>query len=240
MNDHSQEYAMPDGTSKFEVSEGRGGEPSERQTRILEAFEQCMIRSGFHRTTMQDVAREAGMSAGNLYRYFASKEALVSGLAALDRTRYSAMFDPMGEVDVIGQLGRRAHVVMVEMPPQGCVKLMEIWAESTRNAEVAAVCRAKMGDIQGHIRTMLQAAVSAGEIAPGTDLRRMGLLLMAIVDGLSIRRVIDPEYDGEEGFGLLSRVLSAIASGAIDLSGAGASPVAGPSPAESSLSDQQV
>ena len=40
---------------------------------------------GFHRTTMQDVAREAGMSAGNLYRYFASKEALVSGMIERDR-----------------------------------------------------------------------------------------------------------------------------------------------------------
>ena len=30
-------------------------------------------------TTIQDVAREAGMSPGNLYRYFASKDAIVAG-----------------------------------------------------------------------------------------------------------------------------------------------------------------
>jgi TetR/AcrR family transcriptional regulator, repressor for uid operon len=46
----------------------------DRRTRILDAAETCFVRSGFHRTTMQDVAAEAGMSAGNLYRYFPSKE----------------------------------------------------------------------------------------------------------------------------------------------------------------------
>ena len=43
--------------------------------------------AGFHRTTMQDVAAEAGMSPGNLYRYFPSKEAMVIGLAERDRAR---------------------------------------------------------------------------------------------------------------------------------------------------------
>ena len=47
----------------------------DRRARILDAAERCFVRSGFHRTTMQDVAAEAGMSPGNLYRYFASKEA---------------------------------------------------------------------------------------------------------------------------------------------------------------------
>ena len=53
--------------------------PSERRTHILDAAERSFTRGGFHGTTMQDVAAEAGMSPGNLYRYFASKDALVAG-----------------------------------------------------------------------------------------------------------------------------------------------------------------
>ncbi len=41
---------------------------SDRHTRILDAAERCFARAGIHRTTMQDVASEAGMSPGNLYR----------------------------------------------------------------------------------------------------------------------------------------------------------------------------
>ena len=58
----------------------------DRRSRILDAAERCFVRSGFHRTTMQDVAAEAGMSPGNLYRYFPSKDAIVIGLTERDRS----------------------------------------------------------------------------------------------------------------------------------------------------------
>ena len=53
---------------------------ADTKTRILDAAERCFVRSGFHRTTMQDVAAEASMSPGNLYRYFASKDAIIIGI----------------------------------------------------------------------------------------------------------------------------------------------------------------
>ena len=53
----------------------------DRPAQILAAAERCFARSGFHRATMQDVAREAGMSPGNLYRYFPSKAALIDAVA---------------------------------------------------------------------------------------------------------------------------------------------------------------
>src|ERR671912_2252537 len=65
----------------------------DRRARILDAAEHCFVRSGFHRTTMQDVAAEAGMSPGNLYRYFPSKDAIVAGLSERDRSRVAQDFD---------------------------------------------------------------------------------------------------------------------------------------------------
>ena len=79
--------------------------PQSRREIILDAFERCIVRAGFHRTTMQDVAKEAGMSAGNLYRYFVSKDQLVSGLCERDRERFSADFAHVAEAeDVMGEL----------------------------------------------------------------------------------------------------------------------------------------
>ena len=59
---------------------------------ILEAAERAFVRNGFHATTMQHVADEAGMSAGNLYRYFPSKEAIVEGLCELDQAELATAF----------------------------------------------------------------------------------------------------------------------------------------------------
>ncbi|MGL4526835.1 MAG: helix-turn-helix domain-containing protein, partial [Aestuariivirga sp.] len=41
--------------------------PQDRQTRILDAAQRAFAHAGMHQATMADVAREAGMTAGNLY-----------------------------------------------------------------------------------------------------------------------------------------------------------------------------
>ena len=51
-----------------------------RREHILDAAEHCFARAGFHRTTMQDICKEAGVSPGALYVYFDSKEALIAGI----------------------------------------------------------------------------------------------------------------------------------------------------------------
>ena len=51
--------------------------------RILDATMTCLTRFGFAKTTIDDVAREAGCSRATVYRYFANRNALV--VAAVDR-----------------------------------------------------------------------------------------------------------------------------------------------------------
>ncbi len=58
--------------------------------KILAAAERCFVRSGFHQTSMQEICAEAGMSPGNLYRYFPSKEALIAGISERNRTEAAA------------------------------------------------------------------------------------------------------------------------------------------------------
>ena len=50
--------------------------------RILEAARNAFFAHGFARTTMDDLARELGMSKKTLYRSFASKEAIVGAIVA--------------------------------------------------------------------------------------------------------------------------------------------------------------
>ena len=63
-----------------------------RRDHILAAAERAFVRYGFHAATMTQVADEAGMSAGNLYRYFPSKEAIVEGLCSPIRSSASGKF----------------------------------------------------------------------------------------------------------------------------------------------------
>ena len=65
--------------SLAELSPTRRMPEEERRAHILAAAERAFVRYGFHAATMSQVADEANMSAGNLYRYFPSKEAIVEG-----------------------------------------------------------------------------------------------------------------------------------------------------------------
>ena len=46
--------------------------------RILDAAERLLARFGYKKTTMEDIAREAGLGKRTLYLHFASKEALLA------------------------------------------------------------------------------------------------------------------------------------------------------------------
>ena len=50
-----------------------------RRRQILSAALRCFAREGFHRTTMQDIFREADLSPGAVYSYFKGKDELIAG-----------------------------------------------------------------------------------------------------------------------------------------------------------------
>lgn len=54
-----------------------------QRERIIDAARLCYVRKGFQATTMADIIREAGLSAGAVYGYFSSKHDLC--LAAMER-----------------------------------------------------------------------------------------------------------------------------------------------------------
>jgi AcrR family transcriptional regulator len=49
----------------------------------LDAIEQLLARYGYKKTTMNDLAREAGIGKGTIYLYFPSKEEVA--LSSIDR-----------------------------------------------------------------------------------------------------------------------------------------------------------
>jgi len=68
-----------------------------RKQQILDAAANCFARNGFHRTSMQDIVRESGLSAGLIYRYFTGKDDLF-----LPGPQYDKNYDAEKNVDIYG------------------------------------------------------------------------------------------------------------------------------------------
>src|ERR1700674_5792536 len=69
---------------------GRPQAPQELEPRAVAALLACVARQGLRKTTLDDVAREAGCGRATLYRYFASKQALLSAAGHSEAIRIVA------------------------------------------------------------------------------------------------------------------------------------------------------
>ena len=83
-----------------------------RREQIIEAAVNCFARRGLHHTTMADIIAEAGLSAGAVYCYFASKNEIITAIAAERHREEAARLAPetaapVAKVDVVPHVRRR-------------------------------------------------------------------------------------------------------------------------------------
>jgi len=168
----------------------------ERRDRILEAAETCFSRSGFHRTTMNDICREAGISAGALYLYFDSKEALIEGIVARDRDEFLASFAAIaGDGGLFSGLAALMDECIVNRPPHKIVLFLEIGLEATRNPAVAKTLTHCDAVIAASLVELLERAKAAGQINPSVPIEEAVNAMSVIADGLFWRSATQPGFD---------------------------------------------
>src|ERR1044072_134597 len=66
------------------------GEDPGKRTQIVDGARRVFLKLGFDAASMNDVTREAGVSKGTLYVYFANKEELFHAMVEAERTRFVA------------------------------------------------------------------------------------------------------------------------------------------------------
>lgn len=66
---------------------------------ILEAAERLFTRVGYHETKMADLAADAGVAVGTLYKHFRSKEEVFASLSARNREQLVSILDEARQVD---------------------------------------------------------------------------------------------------------------------------------------------
>jgi TetR/AcrR family transcriptional repressor of uid operon len=171
---------------------------TDRRAAILDAAEQCFARSGFHQTSMSDICLAAGMSPGNLYRYFPSKVAIIEGITERHRAQAAADFDGVLEAPSFYEgLQVMARMYMVEKNVEEVNLGVEIMAECRRNPAIAKLFYDLEDDVKARLIQLLRTAAERGEINPTTDFESAAAMLMVIADGISLRRSVDRNFNAE-------------------------------------------
>jgi AcrR family transcriptional regulator len=185
------------------------GEDQSVQTRerLLEAAGRLFHRDGFTATTLEDVAKKAGVSADDAYSNFASKEELFLSFVE----RYRTVFDSRSLTDRaqsgdedIHQLADRV-AEMLPAAPEDVAMDLELKAFALRNP------RARQALARSILAEFTELTEGADDLADGTRCR-LSLLQTVIVgqalaEGLTMLRAFVPEAVTQDlfeaAFGLL-------------------------------------
>ena len=126
---------------------------------ILLRVRGAFIEKGFDGASMQDLARAAGISVGNFYRYFPSKSAIVEKLISCDLDEMQSEFAALIKSDHPMQSLRvsiRQHIHLHQANEDG-----QLWAEinaaALRKPEIGHACQHMEKIIIGHLTTVFAA-----------------------------------------------------------------------------------
>jgi AcrR family transcriptional regulator len=190
-----------------------------RRDHIAAAAERAFVRHGFHAATMNQVAEEAGMSAGNLYRYFPSKEALVEGICMLDQRERGAAFHALAASgDVLGTLEAMLRDNLLNKPRHKAVMFLEVAAEAGRNPRIAEMMRTNDAEVIAGLAHLIETAKANGEAVAALDASFAARLMFTYVGGLFRRRALDERFDVEAEAMMTMALLRALFAGAISSS----------------------
>jgi AcrR family transcriptional regulator len=185
-----------------------------RKNQILDAAWSCFGRRGYHQTTMQEVATAAGISAGAIYRYYPSKEAVLQAISerALETdqsliTGARAHADePIDALELLGAL-----VVSNFRAPDFQEKarvIIEMRPELLRDKKLSREQRRHLDLLREGIAGLMADAQKRGQLLPQLDPESLAILSLAVYEGLRAYNLVDPEhFRPERVFSLLRQVL---------------------------------
>ncbi|CAH1664668.1 TetR/AcrR family transcriptional regulator [Hyphomicrobiales bacterium] len=185
-----------------------------RRAQILEAAWACFQKEGLHATTMDDIIRASGLSAGAVYSYYPSKDELIlaavttslSGLTSLVAPLLQAMPAP-APATLLRQIAETIdRFTAHEGYDLKRVALLG-WAEAQRNERLRATMRGFYLAFREQLEQALGRAADAGHLERGMSAHDAAKALLAMIVGFVVQDALLHDVEPEE----LSRGLAALA-----------------------------
>ena len=174
------------------------GRALSRRQQVLDAAACCFSRSGFHGASMAQISKAAGMSAGHIYNYFDSKDAIIAAFVQQNMERVAAhMRDLQQQDDALqSMIDKVDESVRESLDPAIWALPLEIFSESARNPKIAAL----LHDADRRMRVQFRAIVKAARIKRGLAAEDRLLdgrvdTIIAMYQGLHVRALHNPGMD---------------------------------------------
>ncbi|WP_082547425.1 TetR/AcrR family transcriptional regulator [Caulobacter sp. Root343] len=190
------------------VPDERASKVQARRDQVLTAAVECARTAGFHAASMAQIAKAAGLSVGQIYRYFENKEEIIAALVAREA---ASTREALSRID--RSPGPLLDTITAHLPeeidrclePGRTALRLEILAEAARNPAVAETVReadARETALSAQLMARLRRPEWSDE-AFQARLEMVGLMF----DGLQTLAVRRPEVDGQALTGRLEAMI---------------------------------
>lgn len=153
--------------------------------RIIQAAYGIFYSKGYHASTMDDIARDVGVSKGSLYSYFKSKEDLLHSTTYALTESFNKSFEDETSLEPLEELYN--YLIKFE----GALHLnFEITALSSHNEEIKSILRE---DYEKKLETMtdfVKKQQDKGKIRNDVEAATMARILVAIYSDLAVQLLI--------------------------------------------------
>ncbi len=169
-----------------------------RRQQILNAAVELFVERGYENSSVDEIARVAGLSKGSIYWYFKSKldilfsltdryveesQAEVVRLAAEDKYGTEALYKVHRDLDAQKQAS-----------PEKDKLLSQLLGLAARYPEIRERMRDYYRGWDDVSTNLIQNAIQNGKFAP-VDAKALAQAITALYDGLCMRRQLDPAVD---------------------------------------------
>ena len=174
-----------------------------RRDQILQAAWTCFARDGFHATSMQDVFAEAGLSAGAVYRYFPSKQALVKATADSVFGMLDAFFEEMRDeprpptpTEFIQAL--TTHVAEFADDGTDRIKIaLNVWSEALRDPQIGDTAATTVRKLRGLFADLAGQWQRTGALSRDADADAVATVLYSLTAGFLLQRLLVGDVTSE-------------------------------------------
>jgi len=182
------------------------------QERILEASQELFFRYGLKSVTMDDIARNLGMSKKTIYQFFEDKNSLIISLNDQYMTRHQEYFDAItretkNAIDEILQMMKHMHKIFSVMNPNVLYDMQKYHPDAWKQQLTF-----KEKCMYPKVEENLRRGISEGLYREDLNIRLMAILRIEQFNMVYNQQVIDPsEFNiGEVHLLLLDHFLHGI------------------------------
>lgn len=166
----------------------------ERRDSIVQAAMACFVARGFHATSMRDVAQAAGVSLGNLYNYFSSKDALIAEVATQEQHELQPLVDRLNTAITTRALIEdtlAAYWSLCSDPAWGMLSA-ECLLEMARRPALAGKVDANRRRPVDALAAAIDRGVAGRAFAPGAPATIVAQVLLDAVESDGLRVALAP------------------------------------------------